>query len=339
MTTAAITAPQITTIPTTTVSPINESLFNLKNVITTLFIATIMLITSALWGLPFGLVASSACLALMWSFQNTSEPLASLPQELHLDSTQEILPTYRDMRPHQVSEGLSSFVNTVFEEINRQSLHYESAASLPSYMLDHFPGMDFSRLTLLGVKPIRFIAGGEGYETIAQEIQHFAHLSSGEEGYEIVARSEEPPGWFHLCMSNRGNISARRGDDCRFTRIPQVTPFLTRDRLGERHFMNLPFPFRRGVGRLMVDICGRFRGIDLCQVELRSWRRVRFDLQDRQQEPSTPPISHTYNGYEIDFHAPFPGPMCYYIDEAGEYCAYDPVYFRRPCSVQNIVPL
>jgi hypothetical protein len=103
--------------------------------------------------------------------------------------------------------------------------------------------------------------------------------------------------------------------------------------------MNLPFPFRRGVGRLMVDICGRFRGIDLCQVELRSWRRVRFDLQDRQQEPSTPPISHTYNGYEIDFHAPFPGPMCYDIDEAGEYCAYDPVYFRRPCSVQNIVPL
>lgn len=308
------------------------SLFTLKNVITALFVVTITLLVSFLWGIPFGLVAGSTSLVLALSFQSLPEPLASLPQELHLDPAQEILPVYRDMRSTQVSEGLRDFMTALFEEIYRQSLHYDSLVNMPSFILDHFSGMDFSRLTLLGVKPIHFREGGEGYE--------------------IAVRSEEPQGWFHLCLHNRGSLLPCRGRDCSFVRIPQITPFLRGPRLGENHFgtLNLPFRvehgqrhdishFRRGRGPLFVDIYGRFRGIDLCQIELRSCRRVRFDLQQRQQEPSTPPVFHSYEGFEIDFYAPSPGLMRYYIDETGQHYAYASDRYSVEYNPQNIVAL
>lgn len=300
---------------------VNESLFNLKNVITALFISTITALTSLLWGIPFGLIAGIASFALAWGLSNPAEqpseaaPIATLPaavpanlvEELHLDPAEEILPRYENLhvQPDEYERHTNNLRHlhdielVLAREIYRQSLHYVPSDSLFHFMRDHFHGMDFSRLTLLAVKPILF--------------------ESGQEGYEIVIQSGGPQGWVHLCINKNQDIQPHRAGNCRFTRIPQVTPFLERATLESNHFSTFVLPFREREDLALV-FAGDFPNMDLCQVELQSCRPVSFDFHHEAHHGMEAHDDHYDLGFECIFSTPN-GTVRYYSDQSGQHIA------------------
>lgn len=312
MATAAITASQTPAIAPAAEPQINESLFNLKNVITALFISTITALTSLLWGIPFGLIAGASSSILAWianapAEQAPTNQAANLVEELHLDPALEILPRYEDLhvRPDEYERHMNNLYSlhaierVLTREIYRQSLHYVPSDSFFHFMRDHFHGMDFSKLTLLGVKPIRF--------------------ENGQEGYEIVLQSREPQRWIHLCINKNEDIGPRPGIDRGFTCIPQVTPFLDRTDLELNHFSTFILPFRNRE-HLALTFATDFRDMDLCQVELQSCRPTSFDFHYQPMAGVEPTVTHYDHGFELLFSTPN-GTVHYYSDHTGQHIA------------------
>jgi hypothetical protein len=295
-----------------------QSSFTRQEIITALFISTITVLTSLLWGIPFGLIGGASSFILAWMASASAEPIpatvplpvvpANLVEEFHLDPAQELIPHYAEV-PRLAEDPLArhmrnifnlmSFGESVHRAIYRQSLHYMSSMSLFAFMRDNFHGMDFSRLTLRALKPIRF--------------------ENGQEGYEMVIQSEEPLGWVHLCINKNQDIEPRRRGNCRFTRIPQVTPFLRRGELVSNHFSTFILPFRERE-ELILAFSTNFPNMDLCQVELQSCRPVSFDFHHAAHHGLDAHNDHYALGFELIFSTPN-GIVRYYSDQTGQHIA------------------
>lgn len=304
-----ITAFQPTATASTTEIQTIESPFTLKEVITALFISTITVLTSILWGIPFGLIAGASSSILAWVASTPAEQApanqaANLVGELHLDPALEILPHYEDLhvQPNEHERYMNNLRHlhdielVLAREIYRQSLHYVPSESLFHFMRDHFHGMDFSRLTLLAVKPILF--------------------ENGQEGYEMVIQSGGPQGWVHLCINKNQDIRPQRAGNCRFTRIPQVTPFLERATLESNHFSTFVLPFRERE-ELALVFAGDFPNMDLCQVEPQSCRPLSFDFHHEAHHGMEAHDDHYDLGFELVFSTPN-GTVRYYADPTGQ---------------------
>lgn len=301
----------------------NESTFTPKEIITALFISTITVLTSLLWGIPFGLIGGAASSILAWvAHASEGQPSAvaspapalaaasaNLVEELQLDRDEELHPHYAQVQASEDAAAsnrhqnnifdLVLFIETVRRAIYRQSLHYNHSVSLLYFMREHFHGMDFSRLTLQALKPIRF--------------------ENGEEGYEMIIQSREPQGWIHLCIHKNDDILPRQGSACRFTRISQVTPFLDEYDVVLNHFSTFTLPFNGEEG-LMTAFRQDFPDMDRCQVELQRCCPVNFNFHHEAHHGRAAYDVPYERGFELVFATPN-GIVRYYADRTGQHIA------------------
>lgn len=293
--------------PVETILP-SSDLLTLKELVTIVFIAAVAALASNFWGLAYGLLAGFATsLTAVIIDSLCSKQFVFLSQELGIRNEEMIAPQRRNFaeldgldeegaaRHMENIEHLLEFDRTIRNAIIRQSPHYESAGPF-RFLRDYFPGMDYSRLTLLGVKPFRF-------------------RTTGQEGYEIAIRSEIPQGFIYFCVLKNGVLQEAAGE---MERIEKVTPFLRREQAEANHLSILELPFRR-IDSLHLKLAADYRDMDLCQVELDGVRPVRFDYV-YQPIPQIDPVINTFDGFELNFRTPA-GPVRYYTDAIGEHVA------------------
>ncbi|MBX7066635.1 MAG: hypothetical protein K1X28_05340 [Parachlamydiales bacterium] len=301
----------------------SEGLVSLKELVITAFAAAIAVIVANFYGFGFGLLAG---IALQFAATLIDRLIANLcvkkefvllSEELGLNPAEEIHPQRRNIarldqlddagrERHQENIGhLLAFDRTIRTAIIRQSPHYESAGPF-AFLRDHFPNMDYSGLRLLGIKPFRF-------------------KNTGQEGYEIAIRSQNPQGWIYFLALKNGVLQEGGGE---MERIERVTPFMRREQAEANHLSILGLPFMR-TDHLHLKLAADDRDMDLCQVEVDSVNPVRFDFVV-QLMPGLNPLIQTYDGYELNLRTPR-GIVQYYADPRGRHIA-------KPNEVRNIAP-
>lgn len=254
------------------------SFLDAKNVVTFIFVSTITLLVSYMWGIPLGLLGGSASLLFaVWMNPSLAPPLANLARELNLDPNGEILPDPVFI-PSERDRCSFNFARSIDARILQQSLHYNRVGNgdVFQYLFNRFASVAFSRSTILDVKPVRF-----------------THVNHEYEGYEVVVRSEDPAGWIHFCVAKNNDFDPVPARDCnRLIRIPQVTPFLNQPTLEANHFSIMNLPSANIISALQAKLRFDFEDMDLCRIQLQSYRAVRFTMFGE------------HNGFEMQFLTP-----------------------------------
>ena len=242
---------------------------------------------AAIWGVKIGLVAVAAAAAISLAILGMcSKPKLDPAEQLFAseqnDNDIELFPfedpADQERRMNNL-KALRRHVREISARISEQSLHFNNHGGIITYIASRFDGMDFSKLRLHSLHPVRF--------------------NRDREGYEIVIRSNTPRGWFRMYVDKEAHFEVVESAE-NPERMDRVSPFLSPHDLAEARFNSFNLPFEDTTD-LMMLIDTESPGIDMTQLQVHSIQKVRY-IFDHVHDGRHHEVS--IRGYRIEFLTP-----------------------------------